>query len=199
VRARRAGHNLRMRIGSPRSRRLGAFALVAAAVASAVAVTPLRAQTVPPLATSVSAGEKAAITYFVEDSYGDVQLGQLGLRKARNAAVRSLARTMVRDHTRTADAGMRVAQAIGDDDAQAKAGDDNQIQLTHLARYDGARFDREYVAALVDAHKNDIATAENALEFATTPAVRAYLTDTVKTDTRHLALAQAVQQVVGGG
>jgi putative membrane protein len=190
VRARRAGHNLRMRIGSPRSRRLGAFALVAAAVASAVAVTPLRAQTVPPLATSVSAGEKAAITYFVEDSYGDVQLGQLGLRKARNAAVRSLARTMVRDHTRTADAGMRVAQAIGDD---------NQIQLPHLARYDGARFDREYVAALVDAHKNDIATAENALEFATTPAVRAYLTDTVKTDTRHLALAQAVQQVVGGG
>lgn len=64
--------------------------------------------------TSVSEGRKAVATYYVEDSIGDVQLGQLGLQKSKNAAVRQLASAMVSDHTMTARDGMRVAQQIGD-------------------------------------------------------------------------------------
>jgi uncharacterized protein (DUF305 family) len=106
---------------------------------------------------------------------------------------------MVRDHTRTAQAGMQVAQQIGDDEAQLKAGDDNQITLSHLARYTGAKFDAEFAAAMIDAHKNDISTARDALEFATTPALRTYLRDSIAVDTRHLRLAEAAQQQVGKG
>jgi len=160
---------------------------------------PALARTIAAPKTSVSDGEKATTTYFVQDSVGDVQLGMLGEQKAQNAAVRALARTMVRDHTRTANAGMQVAQQIGDDEAQLKAGDDNQIQLSHLARYSGVKFDQEYTSALVDAHKNDISTARDALEFATTPALRAYLRDAIAVDTRHLGMAEAAQQQVGKG
>jgi len=160
---------------------------------------PALARTIAAPKKSVSDGEKAAMTYFVQDSVGDVQLGMLGEQKAQNAAVRALARTMVRDHTRTANAGMQVAQQIGDDEAQLKAGDDNQIQLSHLARYSGVKFDQEYTSALVDAHKNDISTARDALEFATTAALRAYLRDTIAVDTRHLGMAEAAQQQVGKG
>jgi putative membrane protein len=171
---------------------------IAALIALAITLAaPALAQTIPAPKTSASEGEKAAATFFVQDSVGDVQLGMLGLQKARNASVRALARAMVRDHTRTAQAGMRVAQQIGDDEAQLKAGDDNQIALSHLARYSGAKFDAEYVSALVDAHKNDIATARTTLEFATTPALRAYLQDTIAVDTRHLRMAEAAQNEVG--
>ena len=113
--------------------------------------------------------------------------------------MRALAQTMVRDHTRTALSGMDVARQIADEQAHLKPGDDNQIELSHLARYSGAKFDREYVSALVDAHKSDIQTAHDALEFATTPAVRAYLRTTIAVDTKHLRMAQAAQARVGSG
>jgi predicted outer membrane protein len=170
-----------------------------AAVTALVAIlaAPALAQTISSPKTSAGEGEKAATTFFVQDSVGDVQLGMLGLKQARNASVRALARAMVRDHTRTAEAGMRVAQQIGDDEAQLKTGDDNQIVLSHLARYSGAKFDAEYVSALIDAHKNDISTAHTVLEFAATPALRAYLQDTIAVDTRHLRMAEAAQKEVG--
>ncbi len=165
----------------------------------AALTVPALAQSFPSMQTSPAEGEKAAITLFTEDSVGDAQLGQLGLQKARNAQVRALARAMVRDHTRTAQAGMQVAQQIGDEDAQLKAGGENQVELSHLARYSGARFDREYASALVEAHKTDISTAKDALEFATTPAVRSYLRTSIAVDTQHLRMAEAAQAVVGKG
>lgn len=161
--------------------------------------SPAFGQTLSAPNTSASEGEKATTTFFVQDSVGDVQLGMLGLQKARNASVRALARAMVRDHTRTAQAGMRIAQQIGNQDAQLKAGDDNQIILSHVARYSGAKFEAEYISALIDAHKSDIATARSALEFVKTPALRTYLQDTIAVDTRHLQMAEAAQNVAKGG
>ncbi|HEY0393253.1 MAG TPA: DUF4142 domain-containing protein [Candidatus Elarobacter sp.] len=171
---------------------------LAAALGALIAV-PALAQSIPPIDTSAGAGEKATATLFTQDSVGDVQLGVLGLQKARSAAVRALARTMVRDHTRTANEGLQVAKQLGADDVQLKAGDENQVELSHLARYSGATFDREYVSALIDAHENDISTAQHALEFTVSPVLRAYLRATLAVDRRHLALAQAVQQQVGKG
>ena len=48
---------------------------------------------IPVLLGAAPAGEKAAATYFTEDSVGDVRLGQLGLQRAHSTAVRELART----------------------------------------------------------------------------------------------------------
>ena len=166
-----------------------------AALLVALAV-PAFGQSVPPPETSATAGERATAALFVQDSVGDVQLGMLGQQRARNAAVRALARAMVRDHTRTANDGMIVAKQLGAD-VQFKAGDENQIELSHLARYGGAKFDREYVKAMIEAHKTDISSAQDALEFATSPALRSYLRTSIAIDRRHLAMAEAAQQQVG--
>lgn len=159
---------------------------------------PAFAQSLPPMKTSVNDGEKAAVVYFVQDSIGDVQLGRLGRERAQNIAVRTVADALVRDHTKTAAAGLKVAKALGDE-ASLKAGDDNQMTLSRLARYRGAKFDQEYAKAVVDAHKTDIGIARDALDFAATPALRAYLTSTIAIDTRHLRMAQAAQQNLGAG
>ncbi len=134
------------------------------------------------------------MTFFTQDSVGDVQLGRLGLMKSHNASVRTLAQAMVHDHTMTADQGYRVAKSIGDQDVQFKPGDDNVILLTHLSHYSGAQFEKEYISALVDAHKNDIKNANDSLEFATDASVRSYLQTTLRVDHKHLAMAQAIQQ-----
>lgn len=173
---------------------LGKRTIPALAAALVLTCAYAAAQTaVPAMKTSVSEGEKAVATYYTQDSVGDVQLGQLGLRKSKNAAVRQLAQTLVRDHTKTAQNGMRVAQAIGDTDVKWKAGDGNQIDLTHLSRYSGAQFDREYVKTLIDAHKSDISTAKDALEFVQTSALKSYLQQTLSIDQKHLQMAQSAQ------
>ena len=168
------------------------YALLAAALACACGVAAAQS-TIPPMKTSVAAGQKAVATYFTEDSVGDVQLGQLGLQKSQDASVRSLAEALVRDHTMTADQGMRVAQALGDTDAQWKPGDDNRLELTRLSRYSGAQFDREYVKTLVDAHRTDINTATDALDFVASADLKRYLRQTLAVDRDHLKMAQAAQ------
>ena len=166
------------------------------ALVAAVALTGAYAfaqNAIPKMDPSVSQGEKAVATYFTEDSLGDVQLGQLGLQKSKNASVRKLAQALVTDHTMTAHNGWRVAQKIDDSDVKWKAGDGNQIDLTHLSRYNGAEFDREYVKTLIDAHKSDITTAEDALEFVTSPTLKTYLQQTLSVDRKHLQMAESTQ------
>jgi putative membrane protein len=148
---------------------------------------------IPAMNDSISDGQKAVVTYFTQDSIGDVQLGNLGVQKSKNAAVLSLARAMVRDHTATAQNGMRTARSIGAGDVRWKPGDDNVLQLTRLSRYSGAQFDREYIKTLIEAHRIDIGTAQDAMEFVSAPALRTYLQQTLSVDRRHLRMAQSAQ------
>lgn len=153
-------------------------------------------RTIPQMRTSTAAGEKAIASYFVEDSVGDVQLGELGLKKSTDSGVRDLANAMVHDHTATANAGMQVAKAVGDDDVKWQSSDDNQMTLTRLAGYHGTQFDREYVKALVQAHETDIGVAQDALDFSSSPAVQRYLQQTLRVDRKHLRIAQSLQSKV---
>jgi putative membrane protein len=165
-----------------------AIALVAATVAAAGAQPSM-----PPPDPSATAGEKAIATYLAEDSVGDVQLGELGIRKAHGAAVRAFARAMVKDHTRTAQAGIAAAQRLGADNAKLEPDSSTQVALTRLARYSGAAFDREYLKTLIDAHKSDIMLIEEALVFTTDPGLRAALTDALSIDRKHLRMAIAAR------
>ena len=170
---------------------------VCIAVALAAVTLPAGAQSAfPPPQTSALAGEKAILKHLVEDSVGDVQLGQLGVAKAHAAAVRAFARAMVADHTRTAQAAIPVAERLG---AEAKIEPDssNQVDLSHLARYSGARFDREYLKTLIDAHKTDISGIDAALDFTTDPGLRALLRNVRSVDEKHLALATSAQRTLG--
>lgn len=150
------------------------------------------AQTIPSLNLSPERSDRAVASYFTQDSVGDVQLGRLGELRARNAAVRDLAHAMVRDHTRTAHMGLETANAVGAD-VEFKAGSDNEIELAHLAQYYGAEFDREYVKALIKAHKTDIGVANDALGFVRNPQLRNYLEETLTIDRRHLEMAEAAR------
>jgi putative membrane protein len=173
--------------------------LCTAAALAALTSLPAGAQSsIPPLQTSAAAGEKAIVKRIVEDSVGDVQLGQLGMQRAHAPAVRAFARAMVAGHTRTMEAALPVAERLGAD-AKMEADTSNQVDLSHLARYRGAQFDREYLKTLIDAHKTDISGITAALEFSTDPALRKLLTMVRSVDTGHLALALSAQRSIGGG
>src|SRR5206468_12674364 len=83
----------------------------------------------------------------------EIQLGQMGSQKATSPEVKSFAQMKVTDHTQANQELMPLAQQLGVQqptslDAKHKAVADR------LSKLQGAEFDRQYMKAMVDAHKN---------------------------------------------
>jgi putative membrane protein len=101
-------------------------------------------------------GQEGDARYFVEHAAmagnAEVELGRLAVQKARSAEVKQFAEMMVRDHTK---AGNELKQAVAAHNVETpKALDAEHRQLEgRLSRLDGAEFDREYMKAMVEGHK----------------------------------------------
>jgi putative membrane protein len=135
--------------------------------------------------------DKAALAFIVSDSVGDVQLANLALQKSQSAAVRSLAQTMVADHTKSALQGMDLAKQAGVSSAKLEPSDEILIAEQHLARYKGYEFDEEWLKHEIAAHQNDIDTVRDAMEVAGNAAVMQFELSTLQTDEKHLTMANA--------
>jgi putative membrane protein len=87
----------------------------------------------------------------------DVAAGKLALARSKNAAVRSFAEEMVRDHSAVNDQALALVKKLGvtpqdnpTSDALQKAATDETDKLSSLS---GAAFDREYVRNEVAYHR----------------------------------------------
>jgi putative membrane protein len=101
--------------------------------------------------------------HFVETmmmaNMAEIQLGQMGSEKATSPDVKSFAQMMVTDHTQANQELMPLAQQLGVQqptslDAKHKAVADR------LSKLQGAEFDRQYMKAMVAAHKDVISQAK---------------------------------------
>jgi predicted outer membrane protein len=90
--------------------------------------------------------EKAALANMAE-----IQLGQLAETRAQSPEVKEFAKMMVTDHTKALD---ELKQAAGP--ATIPTALDKKHQKLHdkLSKLSGAEFDKEYMEAMVDGHKD---------------------------------------------
>ena len=135
--------------------------------------------------------DKGAVAFIVADSVGDVQLANLALQRSQSPAVRSLAQTMVADHTKSALQAMQLAKQAGATTAKLEPSDEMLIAQQHLARYKGYEFDEEWLKHEIAAHQNDIDTVRDAMEVASNPAVMQLELSALQIDEKHLGLANA--------
>ena len=109
------------------------------------------------LMTSAVAGQTAAdARHFADQAMmantAEVKLGELAAKRAQSAAVKEFAQMMVRDHTK---AKNELKQAV----KGYNIAEPTQLDTKHQALYDklsqlnGAAFDREYMAAMLDGHR----------------------------------------------
>jgi putative membrane protein len=80
----------------------------------------------------------------------EIKLGELAQKKAQNAAVKDFAQMMVRDHTKAKNELKQAAKGI-DEPKQLDA--KHQALSDRLSKLSGAEFDREYMMAMVDGHR----------------------------------------------
>jgi putative membrane protein len=86
-------------------------------------------------------------------SMAEIELGRLATQKGMNAQVKRFAQMMIDDHTK---AGDKLKAAVASHNLMLPTQIDQEHQAVHdrLSKLQGAEFDREYAAAMVEAHQD---------------------------------------------
>jgi len=144
----------------------------------------------------VTGGDLAFMNDAAPGGMAEVELGKLAASKAQNAEVKSFAQKMVEDHSK---AGEELKQLA----AQKKVMLPPDVLPKHkeimdkLSKLSGADFDKEYVAAMVEAHEKDVSAFENVSKTAADADVKAFATKTLPTLKMHLEMIKGIADKMG--
>lgn len=144
----------------------------------------------------VTGGDLAFMNDAAPGGMAEVELGKMAASKAQNAEVKAFGQKMVEDHSK---AGEELKQMA----AQKKVTLPPDVLPAHkqlmekLSKLSGADFDKEYVAAMVEAHEKDVAAFENVSKTAADADVKAFATKTLPTLKMHLEMIKAMAGKMG--
>lgn len=131
--------------------------------------------------------DKDFVVSALKGGMKEVQMGQLGAKRATNPEVKALAKMIVDDHS-TANKELKgLAQKKGvtlPPNKQMVVPDEGMSART------GNDFDKAFAQAMVDDHKADIAAFEKAAQSAADPDVKAWAAGKLPTLRAHLEKAQ---------
>ena len=144
----------------------------------------------------VTGGDLAFMNDAAPGGMAEVELGKMAASKAQNAEVKAFGQKMVDDHSKANDELKQIA-------AQKKVMLPPDVLPAHkqlmekLSKLSGAEFDKEYVAAMVEAHEKDVAAFENVSKTAADADVKAFATKTLPTLKMHLEMIKAMAGKMG--
>jgi putative membrane protein len=142
----------------------------------------------------VSAGDRAWLVSFHQDDLADVQLGKLAERKGSSAAVRHAGSMLAADHGAFDQKVTRVAEDLNVDLPENKRPE--QAALTQrLNKETGTRFDRDFVAAMVEDHEKAIARTEEQVRGGSSPQVTALARTALQALRKHLDMLRKASPV----
>jgi putative membrane protein len=145
-----------------------------------------------------SAQSSASLQEFVEKAgtsgLAEVEMGELGAKKAKNGQVEAFAKRMVADHTK---ANQELLTAIKGKGVQVPSSrtDRHKAMVEKFQRQDaGKNFDRDYMEQMVEHHKADIELFETAADDEKFDLdLRSYAKRTLPTLRDHLKQAQTIR------
>jgi putative membrane protein len=144
----------------------------------------------------VTGGDLAFMNDAAPGGMAEVELGKMAASKSQNAEVKAFGQKMVDDHTKANDELKQLA-------AQKKVTLPPDLMPAHkqlmekLSKLSGADFDKEYVAAMVEAHEKDVAAFENVSKTAADADVKVFATKTLPTLKMHLEMIKAMAEKMG--
>lgn len=148
--------------------------------------------------TATSAQSSAAAKEFVEKAgtsgLAEVEMGELGVQKARNGQVKAFAKRMVADHTKANQELVTVSKGKGVPVPSSRT-DMHKATVEKFQQQDaGKNFDRDYMAAMVQDHKAAVELFETAADDEKLDLdLRSYAKRTLPTLRDHLKEAQTIE------
>jgi putative membrane protein len=131
--------------------------------------------------------------YLKSSAEGDafeIQGGKLALRKSSDPEVRKLARTLVKDHSKSLSETEALASRLGVK-VESKPEPPQQWELSIVSTGSGRLFDIWYAKLEVQDHKQDITDASEERNTGTNSKVRASASKELPDLRKHLALSRA--------
>jgi putative membrane protein len=122
----------------------------------------------------------------------EINLGNIAATKATNSSVRQFAQLMVTEHGKAGQDLQQVAAQAGATLPTSPSGDQQKI-IDHLNGLSGAKFDREYVAAMVKAHEEDEKAFKKASEKSDNADLKDFAGRTLLMVQAHLKHAQDLE------
>lgn len=131
-------------------------------------VPPTNERALPSSNPSTANESNAFLTQAIESNTAEVQLGRLAATKAQNQRVKTYADMLVKDHSAALEKlqrlqpGTRTGQT-----ANPKPSSDHENLRSRLSGLSGAQFDREFIDAMIAAHRKAVGLFERQIGPAT--------------------------------
>jgi putative membrane protein len=137
-----------------------------------------------------SAWDEQWLMMSIEGDRFEIQGGNLAQQKGTTQAVRDLGAVLVRDHSKSLEDAVNLAEKLGIE-VPTEPSPSQQWELRVVAQFSGAAFDRWYSDLEVQDHMQDITEAQDEVEKGCNRKVRHLAKDEIPTLQEHLRLAQA--------
>lgn len=134
---------------------------------------------------AVNSDDAKFATAAANGGMAEVALGKLALTKTSNAAIKDFANMMVTDHSKANNELMTIAKAKNitlptePDSAHLK-------KMDKLSKMKGADFDKAYVSAMIDGHKETLDLMNNEAKKGSDTTLKAFAARTAPVVQKHL-------------
>ncbi|MEH1944429.1 MAG: DUF4142 domain-containing protein [Nostoc sp.] len=140
---------------------------------------------------NLSSSDRQFITQAAQDGLAEVQLGQLASQRGVSDAVKQFGQHMVEDHTQVnnqlkslaVQKGVTLPTSIGNKNQQAKQS---------LSKLSGAKFDRQYLNQMLQAHEKDVSAFQTEAQQGQDADVKAFAAQSLPTLEEHLQQVRAI-------
>lgn len=147
-------------------------------------------------ADKVSPGDEK----FVQEAAGanlmEVELGKLAQQKAASPQVKEFGKQMEQDHAKAEQELERIAAGKNIQLPQKLEGK-HKATVDRLSKLAGEQFDRAYMKAMIDDHKEDVGKFQQEAGRAKDSEIKNFAGKQVPTLKKHLEMAQSTGQQVG--
>jgi putative membrane protein len=144
----------------------------------------------------ISSSDAIFLREAASDGRLEVELGGMAAERSASEAVKNFARRMQRDHRHNGEKLKQVSLRKGVQLPETLM-TRQQAEFDRLSSFSGKEFDREYMKAMIEDHREDVSKFENHAKHAEDPDVKRFAKNTAGILKEHLTLAQKIAQEIG--
>ena len=136
--------------------------------------------------------------FMKEDASGglmEVELGKVAAEKGSHQRVKEFGKRMQTDHSKANAQLKKIASSKGVELPTEPSGE-HKSTMEKLTKLSGAEFDREYMEAMVDDHKEDIEKFQTQADKGKDPELKRFASENLPILKKHLELAQSTEKQI---
>jgi putative membrane protein len=145
--------------------------------------------------SKLPSGEERFMKEAASGGLMEVELGKFAAEKGSHQRVKEYGKRMQADHSKANAQVKKIASSKGVDLPTQPSGE-HKSTMDKLTKLSGAEFDREYMEAMVDDHKEDIEKFQTQADKGKDPELKKFASETLPILKKHLELAQSTEKQI---